>query len=342
MIVTRTLFKGAPSGGRLPAPGNRFGVGRWLRLVPVFTLAMVAGGGVVVSASAAGADTPAIVSITINAKQVSPGTVEVTNNVGSSVYGTCTDTQSHGGASCSISVPANTGILLFAQPSPGEQVDRWTGPCVGTAGDVCHVQTGAGATTTSVSVKLMKQASGTPAISLSNPEMAGSGPNGCVPGESVTANGSGFPVNSAATLSDDGNVVASGTTDSSGNVALTDGPGVGEPGIYRVLTIAVGGVTATTDVYNSGFFCVTQFTTGGTIAVRVDASGLDANSSSTTITFPGEAPVAVVADSTGSGSGMTPFYPCTPGNQYGVSFTGSRGAGSHQAYTFSATLNVTC
>lgn len=342
MSVTRTLFSGAASGGRVRAPGSRSGLRGWLRLVPAFALAMIAGGGVVVSSSAAGADTPASLSITINAKQASPGTVEVTDNVGGSVYGTCADRQSHGGASCNISVPANSGILLVAQPSPGEQLDRWTGPCVGTPGDVCHVQTGAGATTTSVSLKLAQQAPGTPGVSLSNPEVAGSGPNGCVPGESVTANGSGFPGNTAATLSDDGNLVASGTTDASGNVALTDGPGAGEPGIYRVLTVAAGGVTASTDVYNSGFFCVTQLTTGGTIAVRVDASGLDANSSSTTITFPGQAPVPVVADSTGSGSGMTPFYSCTPGTQYGVSFTGTRGAGSHQAYTFSATLNVTC
>jgi hypothetical protein len=305
-------------------------------------MALIAGGGVVAWPSAAGADTSAFLTITINAKQASPGAVEVTNNVGSSVYGTCTDAQTHGGVSCNISVPANSGVLLIAQVSSGEQVEKWTGPCTGTPGDVCHVQSGTAATTTSVTAKLSQLAPGTPEISFSNPEIAGSGPNGCTPGESVIASGSGFPAGTAATLTDDGNVVASGTTDTFGNVSLTDGPGAGEPGIYRVLTLDVGGVTESNDVYNSGFFCVTQFTTGGTIAVRVDASGLDANSSSSSITFPGQTPVPVVADSSGSGSGMTPFYPCTPGSEYGVAFTGTRGAGSHQAYTFSTTINVTC
>ena len=342
MTRAQTLLHGETPGGPLQSSRRRFGLRGRRRLAPVLTLALIAGGGVVAWPTAAGADTSASVTITVNSKQASPGAVEVTNNIGSNVYGTCAGAQSHGGVSCNISVPANSGVLLIAQPSPGEQVEKWTGPCSGTPGDVCHVQSGAGATSTSVAVKLSRSVSGAPEVSLSNPEMAGSGPNGCVPGESVTASGSGFPVNSAATLRDDGNVVASGSTDSSGNVSLTDGPGLGEPGVYRVLTLEVGGVTASNDVYNSGFFCVTQFTTGGTIAVRVDASGLDANSSSTSITFPGQTPVQVVADSTGSGSTTTPYYSCTPGNQYGVAFTGTRGAGSHQAYTFSATLNVTC
>lgn len=342
MGVSLTLPNSESSGGPSWTPRRPLRLRGRLRLAPVLPLVLIAGGGVVAWPSAAGADTPASVSITINSKQASPGAVEVTDNVGSSIYGTCTGAQSHGGVSCNISVPADSGVLLIAQPSAGEQIEKWTGPCTGTPGDVCHVQSGAGGTTTSLAVKLSPQAPGAPAISLSNPEMAGSGPNGCSPNESVTASGSGFPANTAATLSDDGNVVASGSTDSNGNVSLTDGPSAGEPGIYRVLTLDVGGIAESNDVYNSGFFCVTQLTTGGTIAVRVDASGLDPNSSSTSITFPGQAPVLIVADSTGSGSGMTPYYPCTPGNSYGVTFTGTRGAGSHQDYTFSATLNVTC
>ena len=338
MAVTRsTLNRGCPRG----FTRQQFGLRGRLPLAPTISLLLVVGGGTVAWPSAAGADTSASVTITINSKQASPGTVEVTNNVGS-VYGTCVGAQSHGGTTCNISVPVNSGVLLIAQPSQGEQVDKWTGPCTGTPGDVCHVQSGAGGTTTSVAVKLSHTASGAAAISLSSPEMAGSGPNNCIPSESVTASGSGFPVNTAATLSDDGYVVASGSTDSLGNVSLTDGPGAGEPGIYRVLTLDVGGVTASNDVFNSGIFCVAQFSTGGTISVRVDASGLDANSSSTSIAFPGQSPVPVVADSTGSGSGTTPYYPCTPGNQYGVVFTGTRGAGTHQAYTFSATFNVSC
>lgn len=342
MVVTQTLRSSGSPRGRSWSARHRFGLRGRLLPAPALAMVLVAGGGVVAWPTAAGADTPASVTITINSKQASPGAVEVTNSVGSSIYGTCADAQGHGGVSCDISVPADSGVLLIAQPSLGEQVGKWTGPCTGTPGNVCHIQSGAGGTTTSMAVKLWQLAPGAPEISLSDPEMAGSGPNGCVPNESVTASGSGFAPNTAATLSDDGNVVASGSTDSGGNISLTDGPGVGEPGIYRVLTLKVGGVSESNDVYNSGYFCVTQFTTGGTIAVRVDASGLDANNSSTSITFPGQTPVAVVADSTGSGSGMTPYYPCTPGDQYGVAFTGTRGTGSHQAYTFSTTLNVTC
>lgn len=338
MAVTRsTLNRGCPKGTARRLLGLR---GR-LPVAPAISLLLVVGGGAVAWPSAAGADTSASVTITINSKQAGPGTVEVTNNVGD-VYATCTDAQSHGGTTCTVSVPANSGVLLIAQPSQGEQVEKWTGPCNGTPGDVCHVQSGAAGTTTSVSVKLSQMASGAAAVALSSPEMAGSAPNNCTPSESVTASGTGFPANTAATLSDDENVVASGSTDSQGNVSLTDGPGAGEPGIYRVLTLDAGGVTASNDVFNSGIFCVAQFTAGGTISVRVDASGLDANSSSTSITFPGQSPVPVVADSTGSGSSTTPYYPCTPGNQYGVVFTGTRGAGTHQAYTFSATFNVSC
>lgn len=342
MGMTRTLLNSESPGGATSSCSRGLGLRGRTGLASAVTLALIAGAGAVAWPSAAGADTPASVAITINSKQASPGAVEVTNSSGNSVYGTCTATQAHGGVTCTFPVPPNSGVLLIAEPSPGEQVEKWTGPCSGTPGEVCHVQSGAGGTTTSLAVKFSPAAPGAPEISLSNPEIAGSGPNSCVPDESVTANGSGFPANTAASLSDDGNVVASGSTDSSGNVALTDGPSAGEPGIYRVLTLQAGGVTASTDVYNSGFFCVTQFPTGSSIAVRVDASGLDANSSSTTITFPGQAPVAVVADSTGSGSGMTPYYPCTTGSQFDVAFTGTRGAGSHQAYTFSTTLTVTC
>lgn len=342
MGMTRNLLDSESPGGATSPSRRRMGLRGRMRLASALTLALIAGGGAVAWPTAAGADTPSSVAITINSRQASPGSVEVTNSSGSSVYGTCTADQNHGGVTCTFPVPANSGVLLIAHPSPGEQVHKWTGPCSFTPGDICHVQSGAGGTTTSLAVKFSPAAPGAPEISLSNPEIAGSGPNGCTPNESVAADGSGFPANTAATLSDDGNVVASGSTDSSGNVSLTDGPGAGEPGIYRVLTIQAGGMTASTDVYNSGFFCVTQFTTGSSIAVRVDASGLDADSSSTTITFPGQVPVAVVADSTGSGSGMTPYYPCTTGSQFDVAFTGTRGAGSHQAYTFSTTLTVTC
>ena len=341
MGMTRDLQDSESPGGATSCR-RRLGLRGRMRLASALTLALIAGGGAVAWPSAAGADTPSSVAITISSKQASPGSVEVTNGSGSSVYGTCTAAQNHGGVTCTFPVPANSGVLLIAQPSPGEQVDKWTGPCSGTPGDICHVQSGAGGTTTSLAVKLSPAAPGAPDIAVSNPEVAGSGPNGCTPNESVTANGSGFPADTAATLSDDGNVVASGSTDSSGSVSLTDGPGAGEPGIYRVLTLQAGAVAASTDVYNSGYFCVTQFPTGSSIAIRVDASGLDANSSSTSITFPGQAPVTVVADSTGSGSGTTPYYPCTAGSQYDVAFTGTRGAGSHQAYTFSTTLNVTC
>src|SRR5581483_11334817 len=112
--------------------------------------------------------------------------------------------------------------------------------------------------------------------------VSGPTPNGCSSGEATTVSGTGLPQLSAVTLSDDGNVVASGTTDSGGNVTFPYTPAASQPGVYRTLTLTAGGQSASTDVYNSGRFCwgITSPSTGMD-QFTVNVSDLDANSGTT-------------------------------------------------------------
>ena len=184
-----------------------------------------------------------------------------------------------------------------------------------------------------------------PTVTASPPSLAGSGPNGCDPDESVTVSGSGFPANTPVTLSDDGNVVASGSTDDDGNAQLTDGPGGSEPGIYRTLAMSAGDATATTDLFNAADICVTTTTTPheqGTISLTINASGLDANSDEVSLRFKDHDLVPIDADSTGAGTATSPPYTCKPGKSYSAKVSGDRGSGTEEQYTFLYEFMVTC
>jgi hypothetical protein len=224
-------------------------------------------------------------------------------------------------------------------------VASWSSVCAGTPGPICHVQVGGAHYSKKITVTIAPVAAGSPTVSASPPSLAGNAPGGCDPGQSVTVTGSGFPTDMPATLSDDGSMVASGATDGGGNVQLTDGSGESEPGIYRTLTLTAGSVTGSTDVYNPLFSCISQNPpppTQGSVSVTVELSGLDANSTTTTIKFKGHPLVAIPADSTGAGSTTTQDYTCKVGKTYTAQLAGDRGAGTPQQYKFGDKFPVTC
>lgn len=282
------------------------------------------------SASATGT---ASVQVTVTSTQANAGSIALTNVTDSTTYGTCQASATPGSNTCTISVPALSGVLLIAQPAAGEATGTWSGKCAGTPGPVCHIQSAANGKTTSATARL-KRTSG-PAVGASPVYLAGPTPNGCSAAESTTVSGTGFEPNTTATLSDDGNAVASSTTDASGSVSFSYTPASSEPGVYRTLTIAVGSRSAGTDVYNSGRFCITTTTTApGMDTLTANVSGLDANSSDTYVQVAGQSPTVIDGDSTGAGSSTTPAFSCATGKTFTFRLYGQRGVGTLAHYSY--------
>lgn len=291
--------------------------------------------------AAASASGTANMQVTVTSSQANAGSVAVTNTTDSTTYGTCQAPSSPGSNTCTIGVPTQSGVLLIAQPASGEMLGTWSGKCAGAPGPVCHIQAGPNGMTVSSAVTLVP-ASG-PAASASPVYVSGPTPNSCSTAEATTVSGTGFAPDTAATLSDDGTAVASSTTDGSGNVSFAYTPASSEPGVYRTLTITVGGQSAGTDVYNSGHFCFTTTSTSpGMETLTVNASGLDANSSDNYVQVRGQSPVAIDADSTGSGSVTTPAFACASGQTVAWRLYGTRGVGTRSQYSYEVSLTVTC
>lgn len=304
-------------------------------LVAAITTAGLAPAG----ASAAGT---ANVQVTVGSPQANAGSVLVENIVQTTTYGSCASPSTPGSNTCTISVPSDSGVLLIAQPASGETLGGWAGKCSSAPGPVCHIQSG-NANTTSLGMKLVPAGSG-PAASASPEYVTGPTPNGCNAAEATTVTGTGFPANAAVILSDDGTVVASDTTDSGGNVTFPYTPAASEQGIYRTLTLTAGGQTASTDVYNSGHFCL-QFSSPapGMDQVTVNVSGLDANSSDNAFQILNRTPIVISADATGAGSASTPVFACKPGTTVTYRIYGERGVGTPSKYTYNNTgLTFTC
>ncbi len=134
---------------------------------------------------------------------------------------------------CKVQVSAQKGVVVSAQPDLGEAFQSYSGSkCQYAPGPVCHVQMGT--TNKSVTVQFRAATAG-PVVTTTSPVALGQS-SACTYGNgTVTVNGSGFAANSAATLSDDGTQVASGSTDSSGFAQLSYNAS-SEPGVYRQLS----------------------------------------------------------------------------------------------------------
>lgn len=296
--------------------------------------ATLALGAIALTPAAAMASGTANVQVTVTSAQANAGSVAVTNITDSTTYGTCQAPSSPGSNTCTISgVPAESGVLLIAQPASGEMLGTWSEKCRTAPGAVCHIQSGTNGRTTPAGVTLVP-ASG-PSVGASPVYVSGPTPNSCSAAEATTVSGTGFAPNSAATLSDDGNAVASGTTDGDGNVSFPYTPASSEPGVYRVLTITVGAQSAATDVYNSGRFCVTTAVVEtGMDTLTVNVAGLDANSSDTYVQVRGQSATVINTDSTGAGSATTPAFACPAGKNVTYRLYGERGVGTQAQYSF--------
>ena len=139
-------------------------------------------------AGASGGPTAVVVSVT--SAQANPGDVEVTDESGTTVDGTCVGLSTAGTNKCTIPVPSNSGVLLISQPSAGEEVTAWSSVCAGSPGPICHVQAGGAHYSKKITVTIGPAAAGSPTLSTSQPFLAGNGPGGCDPGQSVTVTGS--------------------------------------------------------------------------------------------------------------------------------------------------------
>jgi hypothetical protein len=273
------------------------------------------------------------------------GTVQLTGALTttvSTVYGTC----SHSGpgkATCRVSVPTSLDALVTAQPSPGDAWHKSFFACSGAPGPVCHVEVNKTSLRAGVT---FRKAAVAPTVATTSPIAVGNGTSAgsasCAQNDTVTANGAGFPADTAVTLSDNGTPVASGMTSGSGAASLTYQP-LSEPDVYRTLTMTAGAGVASTDVFSEEYV---QFVVGGTgsqVIITACDSDADASSSTTFIQYNGKPRVAIPANAHGTGSVTAPTYTCTPGKSFTVSFFGSRGAGSPFAYSFAPTkTTLTC
>lgn len=278
--------------------------------------------------------------IEVSSAQANAGTVEVTNNRGTTTYGTCKAPAVAGKETCTIEVAPKVGVVLISHPAAGEATGAWSGSCKGTPGDVCHYQAGASGSTKTIAVTLVP---GTTPVLTTSPHYAEGKAGACgssVP--SVSATGTGFPANTAVTLSDDGVEVASGMTNATGEATLSYTPSlVGEPGVYRILTMSGGGKSASNDVFNVAVLCPGQASPEPEkLTVTLEAADLDANSSNTIITVKG-VKTTINANANGVGSATTPAFACPKGKTVPYTVSGTRGTGSGK-YTFSLKITVTC
>jgi hypothetical protein len=315
----------------------RRSLGYWIAVLAAGSLfaPLVALGG---SAAAAVSSTTVAFTVNVQSKQSNAGSVEVTTLGGTSDLGTCDAPSIPGTATCTIEVPKDSGVLMVAKPATGEVWMAWRGYCGGMPGPVCDIFSGMKArTTTLVLGRLGHHASlttGTLAVIANTPN--------CPFDRTLTVTGSGFPSTSAATLSDDGHVVASGTTNAGGDVSLTYSVAGSEPGLYRSLSLAAGTVTASTDVGNVLELCVGGGApNNGNTNFVVGDSGDDANGT-LTLVFGKNPKVVIDNGSTGAGTVKTPTYKCPSGKTMDWRFSGSSAVGTKWAFHFSVAIPFTC
>lgn len=291
-------------------------------------------------ASEASQTTSPMVTVNVTAAVANPGSVTL-ETTGGTTIGSCQGSSSPGTATCAIPVTANRGVLAVAQPNPGKAFQFWQGnqQCHNVPGPVCHVQV---YNANVIVTGRFGLASGGPIVTTTAPTVVGDTPTCTTPGsDTVTANGTGFAPSSPVTLSDNGNRVASGNTDSSGFAQLNYTAAT-EPGLYRTLVMAAGAQTATTDVYALSEYCEYPTESNGTISFNVVVTDMDANITQDWYKFGSHPKILVPSDASGKGSASSPTYPCPSGAVIPFVFTFKRGTGTTQAFHSTNQFTITC
>jgi hypothetical protein len=217
-------------------------------------------------ASEAAIPTTTVLTVEVASPFPRPGDVEVQDDSGNTLA-TCQGSNSAGTATCTVTVNTEKGVILVAQPlTPGE-FKNWNGTtCWAAPGPVCHISIHVH------SVKVVSHfgPSGPVPAAVPNVAFVEGDTAGCSGfNDVVTVNRTDFPAITPVALSDNGNQVASGSTDNQGFAQLTYTAN-SEPGVYRTLVMGAGGATATTDIFNEGSFCLYQSGTGtGTDSFQV-------------------------------------------------------------------------
>ena len=303
-------------------------------------------------AVAAAASSSVTLSVTVG--DLNAGKQNAVNvvNTGGTLLGTCQQPPSTTSlyTSCNITVPADKGVLVIAQPAPGESLLGFVGShCITAPGPVCHIQMGTANQTVAavfhtstpgpVIAATTYGANGAPIAFGQSPQMAAFDFDNFP----MTVNGSGFPHNTAATLTDDGTVVATSMTDGSGIVSFTYSP-QSEPGVYRRLVASAGGQTARTDAYNTLLYYYQQFTTGGgETYFKVTETDMD-NQLDNFVQYNSNPTVPMTFTTGSQAKGYaqitTPDYACTPTGT--LMLTGTKGKGTNDSFNYSVSIGAGC
>ena len=297
------------------------------------------------------AATPTTATLTITVRDGIAGrqdAVQVTN-LNNDLLGTCQLNGSVRRTTCGIQVPTDKSVVLSAQPGAGGRSIAWLGSGCGSApGPVCHIAVN---TANQAVTAWFGTARPVPTITTAKPLVYAGSPTLSLAGigyggyDTVQTTGNGFAPNAAATLTDNGVVVANGTTDGSGAVNLSY-TAASEPGIYRKLAIHAGSKTATTDVYNTLVWSWGEGNQGsGQPSFVVNETNMDANTVENYVQFNSNAPVPITFTDGNAAQGYaqvtTPAYSCAAGTSGTLSIYGTRGMGV-QRYTYRFTFSVTC
>ncbi len=293
---------------------------------------------------------PSTVNFSLTVADLNAGKANATalETTGGTSLGSCQNLSSTAlYKTCTISVPVNTGILAVAQPAPGES---WKlsvgGGCLNATGPVCHIQVGTsnvsllegfGTATSRASISALTYKPGTSGLPIALGQSPTLSPYN-FDKYPLTVNGSGFPANSPATLSDNGKLVATGSSDPNGVVSFTYQP-QSESQLYRKLVVGVAGQTATTDVYNSLIYYEVQSTpTAGTATFTITETDMDSTVDNY-FQFNNNAPVPVSFTNGNASQGyaqiVTPNYVCQPGTNNTFTLYGTRGDGTTGKFTYS-------
>lgn len=308
------------------------------------TLATVSGGLGLANAGAAQSPVRAAVShsstsavtIKMSSTVAHPGSISVQSVTGT-VLATCKGPKAKGTTSCTVHVPTGATSVFVAKLAKGVGFKDWSEACNSVPGPVCALFVSA----RSVRIRLDLVHSSSKAVvvtTLNAVEGDTTGCSGFLDAQMVHV--AGFPANTSIAVKDDGNLVGTGKTNSSGT-AVVNYKGLSEPGIYRIITVTGRTTKAKTDVYNAGSVCYTNTTPNGTIQFTVTGSDMDAKSK-VTIQFGSNAPTIATADSNGAYSVTTSTYTCTTGSTANLSISTTRGAGTKFSRHFGLLFPVTC
>jgi hypothetical protein len=245
--------------------------------------------------------------------------------------------------SCAIQVPADTSILVGAQPAAGQTWQSFHGGnCSSAPGPVCHI-----AITEHRLVMSARfgRAQPGPRVTSASPLTYAHSPTMTFGDNTVTVNGTGFPARHAATLTDDGAIVARGATDANGDVTLAY-DSESEPGVYRKLAVHAGGKIAQTDIYNTLVWAWGEGDQGsGSIFFVINETDMNANRIDNHVRFDSNPPVPVTFAGGSASKGYaqidTPHYSCPKGAAGTLRIYGTRGYGP-QRYTYSFLIPITC